>query len=98
MAQIDLTLSQEARKAETSALVRKDAPNELLIGTDVQPRLGFSLVVKGVDGQSTDLFSDEGTTSTTTPVTASGTLPPPSPVADDNPLPSVTEDQATTDS
>ena len=39
------------------ALVRKDAPNDLLIGTDAQPRLGFSLLVRGTDGRATNLFS-----------------------------------------
>jgi len=27
-------------------LIQKDAPNDLLIGTDLQPALGFSLIVK----------------------------------------------------
>ena len=40
-------------------LVRKGAPNELLIGTDVQPQLGLSLVAEDSDGGMTDLFSGQ---------------------------------------
>ena len=36
--------------------VQKDAPNNLLLGTDVQPHLGFSLIVEGVDGSKDGLL------------------------------------------
>lgn len=40
-------------------LVRKGAPNDLLIGTDVQPKLGFTLVAENDDGGMTDLFNGQ---------------------------------------
>lgn len=43
----------------TVVLVRKGAPNDLLIGTDVQPKLGLTLVAKNDDGGMTDLFSGQ---------------------------------------
>ena len=41
------------------ALVRKGAPNDLLIGTDVQPKLGLTLVAENDDGGMSDLFSGQ---------------------------------------
>ena len=38
--------------------MRKDAPNDLLVETDVQPKLGLSVVMKDDDGGMTDLFTD----------------------------------------
>lgn len=46
IAQTELTLSRGNQKLVSTVLVRKDAPNDLLVGTDVQPQLGFSLIVK----------------------------------------------------
>lgn len=37
-------------------LVLKDAPNDLLVRTDIQLKLGLSLVTRGADGRMTDLF------------------------------------------
>ena len=56
MAQIEVSLSHGDREVKKTVLVRKDAPNDLLISTDIQPRLGFSLVVTGPNGKATDLF------------------------------------------
>ena len=56
IAQIELTLSHCGQEVMKTLLVRKDAPNHVLIGTDVQPELGFSLVVSGVNGKATNLF------------------------------------------
>ena len=39
--------------------VQKDALNELLLGTDVQSLLGFTLSVAGQDEQETNLLSQE---------------------------------------
>ena len=55
MAQIELSLSRGDQEMKT-VLVKKDAPNDLLIGTNVQPELGFSLVVTESNGKATDLF------------------------------------------
>ena len=61
MARIELSLSQGGRQIETVVLVKKDAPNDLLIGTDVQSRFGFSLLMKKSDGSIADLLSGEVT-------------------------------------
>ena len=58
IAQIELTLSRGGRKLTSTVLVRKDAPNDLLVGTDVQPELGLSVVTKDDDGGVTDLFTN----------------------------------------
>ena len=59
IAQTELTLSRGRCQMNTTILVRKNAPNDLLLGTDVQPQLGFSLVTKDADGGTTDLFASE---------------------------------------
>ena len=59
IAQVELTLSRGQYQRITTILVRKDAPNDLLLGTDVQPQLGFSLGTKDTDGSITDLFTGE---------------------------------------
>ena len=59
IAQVELTLSRGQYQLITTILVRKDAPNNLLLGTDVQPQLGFSLGTKDADGSITDLFTGE---------------------------------------
>ena len=59
IAQIDLSLSRGDRQADTVVLVRKGAPNDLLIGTDVQQQLGLSLIAEEGDGRITDLFSGQ---------------------------------------
>jgi len=55
IAQTPLCLSQEA-STEAMVLVQKGAPNNLLLGTDVQPQLGFAMVVRKTGGV-VDLFS-----------------------------------------
>ena len=59
IAQVEITLSRGQYQLITTILARKDAPNDLLLGTDVQPQLGFSLGAKGADGSITDLFTGE---------------------------------------
>ena len=56
MAQIELSLTQGGRCVDAVVLIQKDAPNNLLLGTDVQPRLGFCLVMKNADGEMVDLL------------------------------------------
>lgn len=46
-------------RATSTILVQKDASNNLLIGTDVQSRLGFSLVLKKLDGRTADCSVDK---------------------------------------
>ena len=57
MAQIEVSLSQGDRETKKTVLVRKDTPNDLLIGTDVHPELGFSLAATESTGKATDLFA-----------------------------------------
>ena len=59
--QIELTLYQGDRHLTSTLLVKKDAPNNLLVGTDVQPLLGLSVVTKDDDGGMTDLFTGQRT-------------------------------------
>ena len=59
IAQVELNLSRGQYQLITTILVRKDAPNDLLLGTDVQPQLGFSLGTQDADGSITSLFTGE---------------------------------------
>ena len=45
LAETHLRLSQGGQTVEAPVLVQKDAPNPLLLGTDLQFRLGFALVM-----------------------------------------------------
>ena len=45
LSQIPLYLSLDNRTVETAVLVQKGAPNDFLLGTDVQPQLGFTFSV-----------------------------------------------------
>ena len=47
---MDLGLSQGEKHIIANVFVQKDAPHQLLLGTDVQPQLGFSLVMEQPDG------------------------------------------------
>jgi hypothetical protein len=58
IAQVELSLSQ----GDSMVLVQKNAPNDLLIRTDVQPKLGFSLVMRAPAGEATDLLSGQRVT------------------------------------
>jgi len=56
IAQIPLRLAQGEAHANAVVLVQKGAPNDLLLGTDVQPHLGFAIVVDR-SGSKLDLLS-----------------------------------------
>lgn len=56
LAQVDVTLSQENQHVDAMVFVQKDAPKELLLGTDAQPNFGFSLIITGGDGKVVDLL------------------------------------------
>ena len=49
VSQTQLQLALGERKTDSTVLVQKGAPNKLLLGTDVQPKLGIALVVQRVD-------------------------------------------------
>ena len=49
MAQLPVCITQGEYKADVKVLVRKDAPNRLLLGTDAQPLLGYILIQKEAD-------------------------------------------------
>ena len=42
---------------DVTVLAQKGAPNNLLLGTDVQSQLGFSLVMKKSEAQAVDLLN-----------------------------------------
>ena len=46
LSQTQLTLSHGKCTVETMVLVQQGTPNHLLLGTDVQPKLGFALVAE----------------------------------------------------
>ena len=56
-AQIELSLYRGDRHLTSTVLVRKGTPNDLLVGTDVQPKFGISVVTRDDDGGVTGLFS-----------------------------------------
>ena len=53
-----LKLSHSDRNVDTAVLVQEGAPNKLLLGTDVQPKLGFALVAETA-GKLVDLLTWE---------------------------------------
>ena len=56
IAQLPLTLKQGGCEVSAIVLIQKDAPNDFLIGTDLQSALGFSLIVKTSATQETMLL------------------------------------------
>ena len=58
IAQIPVVLSQGERNTEAVVLVQKGAPHNVLLGTDLQAELGFSLVLESNRGR-VDLLSQE---------------------------------------
>ena len=60
IAQIELTLSQGDREVQAVVLVQKDAPNDLLLGTDSQPQLGFTLSLRKGGGKVVGLLGGGG--------------------------------------
>ena len=75
MAQIRVVLSQGGHRVEAVVFVQKDAPNELLLGTDVQPQLGFSLVMKQKGGKTSDLLEKVLCDASSTQCVPTGTEP-----------------------
>ena len=57
VAQLPVTLSQGKFVTKAVVLVQKDAPHDLLIGTDTQPLIGFSLCLRK-DGQLVHLLGE----------------------------------------
>ena len=49
VSQTSLQLTLGEKQIDTIVLVQKGAPNNLLLGTDTQPRLGIALVIQRVD-------------------------------------------------
>ena len=58
IAQLPLTLKQRDYEVSSIILIQKYAPNNLLILTDLQPTLGFSLIVKKSAKQETMLLEE----------------------------------------
>ena len=59
LAQLPIQITQSEYQVDVKASVQKDAPNPLLIGTDVQTALGFHLVKKESDASGLDLITGE---------------------------------------
>lgn len=57
IAQIELCLSLGDRKVKSIVLVKNDAPSNLLIETEVQSNLGFSVIITAPGGQVIDLLN-----------------------------------------
>ena len=66
IAQTELTLSQGDREVQAVVLVQKDAPNDLLLGTDLQPQLGFTLSLRKGGGKVVGLLGRGGDGTSTT--------------------------------
>ena len=73
IAQMQLVLSHGCHSTGATVLVQKGAPHDLLLGTDVQHKLGFALVVKMTDKMMDLLTGEECRVSHSTPGQA--TLP-----------------------
>ena len=73
IAQTQLVLSHGCHSTDATVLVQKGAPHDLLLGTDVQHKLGFALVVKMTDKMMDLLTGEECRVSHSTPGQA--TLP-----------------------
>lgn len=58
LSHIHLSLSQGGQAIDTIVLVQKGAPNDLLLGTDVQPKLVFALVMEAGE-RVVDLLTGE---------------------------------------
>ena len=55
LAQLPVRITQGDYGADVKVLVRKDAPNRLLLGTDAQPPLGYVLIKKENNASGVDL-------------------------------------------
>ena len=58
VAQLPLILGQGDQEVSSTILIQKDAPHDLLIGTDLQPALGYVLTVKKSGNLETVLLGD----------------------------------------
>ena len=56
--QLQVQLTTISHVVDTVAQVQKDAPVDLLLGTDVQPVLGFSLIQCDGSGTASDLTNE----------------------------------------
>ena len=56
VAQLPMTLGQGDQEVSSIVLIQKGAPHDLLIGTDLQPALGFVLTVRKSGSQETVLL------------------------------------------
>ena len=54
--QLTATISREGHTCTATVLVQKDAPFDLLLGTDLQTQLGFLFLQKKTNGTSVDLL------------------------------------------
>ena len=57
--QMTANISRENYACSATVLVQKDAPLDLLLGTDLHASLGFLLLETGSDGRALDLLQDK---------------------------------------
>ena len=60
VAQLPVTLTQGSHEVSSVVLIQQNAPVSLLIGTDLQPALGFRLTVQKSGNQETVLLGEDG--------------------------------------
>ena len=53
--EIKVTIKRAAFTTDTTIQVQAGAPVDLLLGTNVQPRLGFVFLASGADGSAEEL-------------------------------------------
>lgn len=85
LAQMNVSLSYRSCTIEATVLVQDGAPRNLLLGTDVQPKLGFALVAQ-VDDKLTDLLTKKRVVAAQAVTTQDGSEAPPNHVRRDSQL------------
>ena len=79
IAQVPVVLSQGERQTDAVVLVQKDAPHDVLLGTDLQAQLGFSLMLES-HGRRVDLLREDGNQSEPKDQATLSSSPPKPPV------------------
>ena len=73
--QLTAVISRKDHSCEATVLVQKNAPLDLLVGTDLQAQLGFLFLQTETDGTAMDLLGEEKWEVTPTGLQRDGVLP-----------------------
>ena len=73
--QLTAVISRKDHSCEATVLVQKNAPLDLLVGTDLQAQLGFLFLQTETDGTAIDLLGEEKWEVTPTGLQRDGVLP-----------------------